>query len=75
MAPTQHSLAPPELLSAQAVSRMLGIGTRSLWRYIAAGKVPRPVRIGRAVRWRRLELDDWIKAGCPQSKQGGQTLI
>jgi predicted DNA-binding transcriptional regulator AlpA len=34
-------------------------------RWNAAGKVPRPVRIGGVNLWPRVDLDGWIAAGMP----------
>jgi prophage regulatory protein len=54
------------LVRPKQTARLLGIGTATLWRKHAAGQVPEPVRIGRAVvRWRKKELEAWIAAGCP----------
>lgn len=56
---------PPALLTAQDVARTLQISVRTLRTLDALGKLPLPVRVGRAVRWPRKELDAWIAAGCP----------
>lgn len=43
------------------------------WRtWDAAGLVPRPVRIGKAVFWRPDELAGWVEAGCPDRKTWDQ---
>jgi len=31
----------------------------------AAGRIPRPIHIGRSVFWRPKELKAWVAAGCP----------
>lgn len=54
-----------ELVTALEAAQILGIGTRTLWRRDASGGLPQAVRIGRCKRWRRAELMDWIKEGCP----------
>ena len=39
-----------------------------------AGHMPRPVRLGALVRWRRDILDQWIASGCPRddwARKGG----
>jgi predicted DNA-binding transcriptional regulator AlpA len=42
---------------------------RATWhRLRAAGKIPPPVKLGRAVRWRRAEVVAWIEAGCPDAR-------
>ena len=54
------------LLSAPAVARMLDLSARQVWRLLAGGRIPRPVRIGRSVRWRPADLAQWIADGCPK---------
>ena len=54
-----------QLLTAQDVAEMLDIGRSTLYRLKSSGKVPRPVKIGGSVRWRRAEIKAWIEAGCP----------
>jgi excisionase family DNA binding protein len=55
-----------ELLKASEVAEITGLGKRTWWRHVSSGRAPQPVRVGRAVRWRRAELMDWITAGCPR---------
>lgn len=77
---TETTAAPPPaaLLDVDALAAMLSLGTSTIWRHHAAGRIPSPVRIGRAVRWRRDELAKWVEAGCPprsvweRSKKGGE---
>jgi len=57
--------APALLIPAEEVARMMGVSERTLWRLASAGRVPRPVRIGRNTRWRLAEIRDWIEQGCP----------
>ena len=53
------------LLDAREAAAICGV-SRSHWLAMhSAGRVPLPVRLGRAVRWRRDELRQWIEAGCP----------
>lgn len=53
------------LLDARAAAAMCGI-SRSLWLALHnSGRIPLPVRLGRRVLWRREELLNWIRAGCP----------
>jgi len=59
----------PLLLSAKALAAALSIGVRTLWRLDAMGKTPRAVKVGRAKRWRRQEILEWIEAGCPERRE------
>ena len=38
------------------------------------GEAPRPVRVGRSVRWRRQELEDWIEGGCQPTRDAGRRV-
>jgi predicted DNA-binding transcriptional regulator AlpA len=49
-----------ELLSARDLSRLWGISVRTIRRLHRASKLPRPVRIGRAVRWRKKEIRAFV---------------
>jgi excisionase family DNA binding protein len=54
----------PALLDVEAVAALLSISTKSVRRLADAGKMPRPVKLGALIRWRRSELDAWIADGC-----------
>jgi len=53
------------LMDARDVARRLNVSTRTVWRLLSAGQLPKPVRIGRSVRWRHEVLEEWIRLGCP----------
>jgi excisionase family DNA binding protein len=53
------------LLRVTEASKLTGVSTRTFWKLIASGRAPEVVRIGRAVRIRASDLDQWIKLGCP----------
>ena len=65
------------LMDARDVSHRLSVSTRTVWRLLSANQIPKPVRIGRSVRWQREVVEEWIRSGCPdQSKQESpETLI
>jgi excisionase family DNA binding protein len=54
------------LLDVKAVSAMLTCSARHVYRLADAGLMPRPVKLGALVRWRRNELTEWLAAGCPR---------
>ena len=62
-------MSEPVLLTVKEVAEMLGLSERTVYRLADMGKMPRPVKIGAAVRWRRSELDTWIEDGCPTSQR------
>ncbi|MEX0885878.1 MAG: helix-turn-helix domain-containing protein [Phycisphaeraceae bacterium] len=77
--PGGHSPAPEprpgvnaELLDVQAVAQLLGgCSPRHVYRLADAGKMPRPLKLGALVRWRRETLLNWIADGCPSVRRGG----
>lgn len=63
------------LADVDEVARMLCCSARHVWALASAGKMPPPIRLGRAVRWNRDELRRWIAAGAPhqgESTKGGK---
>ena len=56
-----------QLLKIGDVCELLKISKRSVWRLISAGQFLPPIRVGRSVRWRRAEVEEWVKKGCPKT--------
>ena len=55
----------PLLLTIKQVARLLGVCRATACRLNSDGRLPRPIRFGRAVRWDFSVLKDWIAAGAP----------
>lgn len=55
----------PLLVDVKALARMLSTSVRSVWRMNSGGKLPRPVRVGRSVRWNVETIREWIRQCCP----------
>lgn len=53
------------LITVEEFAKLMRTSVRSIWRWNSAHAIPKPVRVGRAVRWRREEVMEWINAGCP----------
>ncbi|MBA4063631.1 MAG: hypothetical protein C0501_07945 [Isosphaera sp.] len=56
---------PPGLLRREAAARYCGVGPSTWDRLTAAGRTPKPIRLGGSVGWSRRELGAWIDRGCP----------
>ncbi|HOT50004.1 MAG TPA: helix-turn-helix domain-containing protein [Candidatus Hydrogenedentes bacterium] len=54
-----------QLLSVKETAKRLALSCRTVYRLSDAGRMPRPLRIGGAVRWDARVLEEWIAAGCP----------
>lgn len=59
----------PLLVSARQAAGMCGKSLRTWRTWDAAGRIPRPIRIGRSTLWGLEELRKWIAAGCPPRDQ------
>ena len=54
-----------ELLDVREVATLLHCSKRHVMRMSDMGRIPRPVKLGQLVRWRRAELLSWLNSGCP----------
>jgi excisionase family DNA binding protein len=63
--PPAGSLAEQLALSAEQVARVLGISRAHVFRLASSGRLPRSIRLGRAVRWDRRTIERWLDAGAP----------
>ena len=51
-----------------AIAELLGCSSRHVRRLADSGAMPRPIHIGRLVRWRKADVDAWLAAGCPNCR-------
>lgn len=59
------SLTPePLLLTVEEVAASFKLSKRTVWRLLSAGKLPEPLRIGSIVRWKKEEIEEWVRDGC-----------
>jgi predicted DNA-binding transcriptional regulator AlpA len=60
--PADGRTTVPTLLTARQVYKdILGIDKRSFYQELAAGRIPKPVRIGASrTRWRADRLNAWL---------------
>ena len=67
--PEPRPAVSAELLDVRAVAALLGgCSTRHVVRLADAGRMPRALKLGTLVRWRKAEVLDWISAGCPPTQ-------
>lgn len=60
---------PPEdkglLIDLREAAKLLGLSQRTVWGMAKNGRMPKPIKIGRAARWSHEELRAWVNAGGP----------
>jgi predicted DNA-binding transcriptional regulator AlpA len=54
-----------QLLNARGVAELLSISRTRLFELRKSRYLPSPIELDGSVRWRRSELIDWVRAGCP----------
>ena len=64
---TQTNLDARERLAytRDDVAGLLQVSLRHVAAMNSSGRLPRPIRLGRAVRWLADELHAWLEAGAP----------
>jgi len=70
-AATYADVSPYRFLDVAEVAKLLGCSQRHVFRQVDAGKMPRPVKLGRLNRWPIKEIEEWIAAGCPSVRRLG----
>lgn len=45
-------------------ANLLKVSNRTMRRYLSAGRLPAPIRLGRMLRWKLIEVLKWIETGC-----------
>ena len=65
--------SPASLIDVRGVGAILSCSKRHVYRLSDLGAMPRPRKLGALVRWSRIEIEAWVKAGCPscRSVKGG----
>lgn len=53
------------LLTTGDMAALLQTSTRTIWRLLAAGKLPKPLQVGARPRLLVREIGAWIDAGMP----------
>jgi predicted DNA-binding transcriptional regulator AlpA len=62
--PVDSSVAPLAW-DVRGLADALAVSVATVWRLHSAGRLPRPVRIGRSVRWPVADVRAWLAAGAP----------
>jgi excisionase family DNA binding protein len=67
--PPEEPLPDSAVFDVGGLATLLRCSTRHVTRMSDSGKLPRPLKLGALVRWRRAEIDAWLAAGCPSVRQ------
>lgn len=53
------------LIDKKSAAKLLKLSDRTIWAMANEGRMPKPIKIGRLVRWGFEELQAWVNAGGP----------
>lgn len=77
--PSAEGIGAPEvdpavlMIDVNVVAEMIGCSPRHARRMADGGLMPRPIRLGGLIRWRRSDILEWIQAGCPRVSVPGKS--
>jgi predicted DNA-binding transcriptional regulator AlpA len=57
---------PGQLIGVEKVAELLECSPRTVCRLADGGRLPRPRKVGRLVRWSVGEIRIWVENGCPK---------
>ena len=63
-----------DVMTVSEVAQYLRVNPQTVYRKVKAGELP-TLRIGRAIRFRRAELDAWLKEGASPNREVHETAI
>lgn len=53
------------LIDIGQLAKLLSLSKRTVWALMSSESIPQPLRFGRFVRWREVEILAWLEEGCP----------
>ncbi len=56
------------LMPVEGVSEITSLSVRTIWRMVSAGTFPAPVRVGRASRWKYVDVAAWCESLDPEGE-------
>lgn len=63
---TKPAITEPAMIDVETVAALLSVSRRHVYMLTNSGRMPRPRKLGAAVRWERAEVERWIADGCPR---------
>lgn len=53
------------MMSVRDIAHRLNCSTRTVYRLADSGRMPRPIKVGRLVRWKTEIIERWFAEDCP----------
>lgn len=72
MSSSSRDFNPPGMLDLDGLRCRLKCSRRHVYRLLDAGLLPKPLRLGKLVRWDSTAIEAWINQGCPPMDGSGK---
>jgi predicted DNA-binding transcriptional regulator AlpA len=59
--------ATDERVTVPYISLLANKSGETVRKWARDGLMPRPIKVGRDLTWRKVEIDEWMASGCPRS--------
>ena len=65
---TKPALLEDEFIDMKLITRLTGLSDKWFYKLIQEGVFPKPIKMGRASRWLKSDLEEWLQAKINDSR-------
>ena len=65
---TKPALLEDEFIDMKFITRLTGLSDKWFYKLIQEGVFPKPIKMGRASRWLKSDLEEWLHAKINDSR-------
>ena len=65
---TKPALLEDEFIDMKFITRLTGLRDKWFYKLIQEGVFPKPIKMGRASRWLKSDLEEWLQAKINDSR-------
>ncbi|EEU9471622.1 AlpA family phage regulatory protein [Escherichia coli] len=65
---TKPALLEDEFIDMKFITRRTGLSDKWFYKLIQEGVFPKPIKMGRASRWLKSDLEEWLQAKINDSR-------
>ncbi|WP_113388541.1 helix-turn-helix transcriptional regulator [Escherichia coli] len=65
---TKPALLEDEFIDMKFITRLAGLSDKWFYKLIQEGVFPKPIKMGRASRWLKSDLEEWLQAKINDSR-------
>ncbi|HHJ4474627.1 TPA: helix-turn-helix transcriptional regulator [Citrobacter freundii] len=65
---TKPALLEDEFIDMKFITRLTGLSDKWFYKLIQEGVFPKPIKMGRASRWLKNDLEEWLQAKINDSR-------